>query len=181
MQMFADDPDAVRRLMASQYRVAPDRLMRTGNFTGPPFPPCKLTFYSCLAFNTTYLFPVFNMTAGAGGAKAPKTSPSHFLGGIPSQSGAPRQQKPTSGSSLSRLFPEHLGVSAAVTNRLFQPFLQDFLLRGGPPTSLGGALPPPPFGLGAPSLPPDMPELDTLAITAKVKEKLATHNLGQMV
>ena len=38
MQMFADDPDAVKRLMASQYRVAPERLMRTGNFTNPSFP-----------------------------------------------------------------------------------------------------------------------------------------------
>ena len=41
MQMFADDPDAVKRLMASQYRIAPERLMRSGNFPAPSF-PCKL-------------------------------------------------------------------------------------------------------------------------------------------
>ena len=40
MQMFADDPEAVKRLLVSQYRVAPDRLMRSGNFSTPPF-PCK--------------------------------------------------------------------------------------------------------------------------------------------
>ena len=40
MQMFADEPDAVKRLMASQYRVAPERLMRTGTFGNAPF-PCK--------------------------------------------------------------------------------------------------------------------------------------------
>ena len=45
MQMFTDDPEAVKRLMASQYRVAPERLMRSGNFPNPSF-PCK-TLYIC--------------------------------------------------------------------------------------------------------------------------------------
>ena len=102
-----------------------------------------------------------------GGVKPPKSSPNQFLG-----------------SSMSRLFPEPLN------DRMFPPaaLFQDFLLRpptgstGGPPVS-GGA---PIFG-GTPGCPPfsamqDLPqELDTVAITTKVKEKLANHNLGQKV
>ena len=65
---------------------------------------------------------------------------------------------------MSRLFPEPLN------ERNFPPMFQDFLLR---------PLQPPIFN--APTM-QDLPqELDTLSITTKVKEKLATHNLGQKV
>ena len=75
----------------------------------------------------------------------PKTSPSQFVGGF-----------------MSRLFPEPLN------ERVFQPFLHDFLNR--PPQ-------PPQYNVMN-----DLPqELDTLAITAKIKEKLAANNLGQKV
>ena len=68
------------------------------------------------------------------------------------------------GSAMSRLFPEPLN------ERNFPPMFQDFLLR---------PLQPPIFN--APTM-QDLPqELDTLSITTKVKEKLATHNLGQKV
>ena len=89
--------------------------------------------------------------------KPPKTSPNQFLG-----------------SSMSRLFPEPLN------DRMFPPaaLFQDFLLR--PPQ------PPIPPIFGGPTLPntsmQDLSqELDTVAITTKVKEKLATYNLGQKV
>ena len=57
MQMFADEPDAVKRLMASQYRVAPERLMRTGTFGNAPF-PCK--FYLELLLYTQIEYAVDN-------------------------------------------------------------------------------------------------------------------------
>ena len=51
MQMFADDPEAVKRLLASQYRVAPDRLMRSSSSFSTPTFPCKynhfLVAYCC--------------------------------------------------------------------------------------------------------------------------------------
>ena len=79
----------------------------------------------------------------------PKTSPSQFVGGF-----------------MSRLFPEPLN------ERVFQPFLHDFLNR-------------PPHQTPTPqqyNVINDLPqELDTLAITTKVKEKLAASNLGQKV
>ena len=99
--------------------------------------------------------------------KTPKTSPNQFLGG----------------SSMSRLFPEPLN------DRMFPgpaaALFQDFLLR--PP---GGHQQPPmppifggPGGLSLPntSMQDLSQELDTVAITTKVKEKLSTYNLGQKV
>ena len=71
------------------------------------------------------------------------------------------------GSSMSRLFPEPL------TDRVFQPFFHDFLLRPPQPHL--------PFGMSNSSSPLLNEELDTFAITTKVKEKLAAHNLGQKV
>ena len=150
MQMFADDPDAVKRLMASQYRIAPERLMRSGNFPTPTF-PCK---FLLKLFRKPMKWQSFGFTVYPMGltspVKVPKTSPSsHFLGGQ---------------SAMSRLFPEPLN------ERNFPPMFQDFLLR---------PLQPPIFN--APTM-QDLPqELDTLSITTKVKEKLATHNLGQKV
>ena len=32
MQMFLDDKNAVHRLVASQYKIIPEKLMRTGNY-----------------------------------------------------------------------------------------------------------------------------------------------------
>ena len=34
MKMYLDDENAVHKLVASQYKIAPDKLMRTGNYTG---------------------------------------------------------------------------------------------------------------------------------------------------
>lgn len=96
--------------------------------------------------------------------KPPKTSPTQFLG-----------------SSMSRLFPEPLN------ERMFPgpaALFQDFLLR--PPVSVpNSAAVSALFGAAAAGLPmqDQLPpqELDTVAITTKVKEKLAAFNLGQKV
>ncbi|KAJ2943011.1 hypothetical protein O0L34_g15204 [Tuta absoluta] len=40
MKMFLEDDNAVHKLVASQYKIAPEKLMRTGNYSGvPPLPP----------------------------------------------------------------------------------------------------------------------------------------------
>lgn len=36
MQMFLDDENAVHKLVANQYKIAPEKLMRTGNYGGTP-------------------------------------------------------------------------------------------------------------------------------------------------
>lgn len=36
MKMFLEDDNAVHKLVASQYKIAPEKLMRTGNYSGAP-------------------------------------------------------------------------------------------------------------------------------------------------
>lgn len=36
MKMFLEDENAVHKLVASQYKIAPEKLMRTGNYSGSP-------------------------------------------------------------------------------------------------------------------------------------------------
>lgn len=36
MKMFLEDENAVHKLVASQYKIAPEKLMRTGNYSGTP-------------------------------------------------------------------------------------------------------------------------------------------------
>ena len=40
MKLFLDDKNAVHKLVASQYKIAPEKLMRTGDYSGT----CKNTF-----------------------------------------------------------------------------------------------------------------------------------------
>merc|ERR550532_1093074 len=43
MKLFLDDENAVHKLVASQYKIAPEKLMRTGEYSGgPPFLPMNL-------------------------------------------------------------------------------------------------------------------------------------------
>lgn len=39
MKMFLEDENAVHKLVASQYKIAPERLMRMGGYGGVPLPP----------------------------------------------------------------------------------------------------------------------------------------------
>lgn len=46
MKMFLEDEQAVHKLVASQYKIAPEKLMRTGGYGGLPrkFSPGRLFF-----------------------------------------------------------------------------------------------------------------------------------------
>merc|ERR1719438_750793 len=39
MKIFLEDETAVHRLVASQYKIAPDKLLRTGAYSGPQMSP----------------------------------------------------------------------------------------------------------------------------------------------
>lgn len=43
MKMFLEDDNAVHKLVASQYKIAPDKLMRTGNYSSSPQIPAQLS------------------------------------------------------------------------------------------------------------------------------------------
>ncbi|XP_037914794.1 homeobox protein cut isoform X3 [Hermetia illucens] len=42
MKMFLEDENAVHKLVASQYKIAPEKLMRTGNYSGSPQIPAGI-------------------------------------------------------------------------------------------------------------------------------------------
>lgn len=59
MKLFLDDEHAVHKLVASQYKIAPDKLMRTGNYSGIPpckFPDTKKTIVLTSVYNVFSLF-----------------------------------------------------------------------------------------------------------------------------
>ena len=43
MKLFLEDEHAVHKLVASQYKISPEKLMRTGNYTGN----CKFQCKTC--------------------------------------------------------------------------------------------------------------------------------------
>ena len=43
MKMFLEDDNAVHKLVASQYKIAPDKLMRTGNYSNNPQIPIQIS------------------------------------------------------------------------------------------------------------------------------------------
>lgn len=47
MKIFLEDENAVHKLVASQYKIAPEKLMRTGSFGGATNPQSIMTFGKC--------------------------------------------------------------------------------------------------------------------------------------
>ena len=56
MKLFLDDENAVHKLVASQYKIAPEKLMRTGEYSGA----CKFVkhLYGTL-YEINYIMPAF--------------------------------------------------------------------------------------------------------------------------
>lgn len=52
MKLFLEDEQAVHKLVASQYKISPDKLMRTGNYSGS----CKYIFARERLSRHTYCF-----------------------------------------------------------------------------------------------------------------------------
>lgn len=48
MKIFLEDENAVHKLVASQYKIAPEKLMRTGGYSGSPRKSILLGFFVCL-------------------------------------------------------------------------------------------------------------------------------------
>ena len=42
MKIFLEDETAIHKLVSSQYKIVPDKLLRTGAYSGPP---CKCQLY----------------------------------------------------------------------------------------------------------------------------------------
>jgi len=136
MKIFLEDDGAVHRLVASQYKIAPDKLMRTGNYNSPlGLPPSRpIGKLPDNLIRPSFENPLMPSTLRFGSDPNLSQSPQPLLDPLAAHrkmmSIRPPGFPPTSGPSLYEM--------AALTN-----------------------------------------ELDTQAITTKVKEILLAHNVGQ--
>jgi len=58
MKMFLEDENAVHKLVASQYKIAPEKLMRTGGYAGNP---CEFLFQNLLNLVASELLSDVNL------------------------------------------------------------------------------------------------------------------------
>jgi len=174
MKLFLEDEQAVHKLVASQYKIAPEKLMRTGTFGGARAPG-------------TTAFPLalagIRPSGGAVGVKFPSegTSPSPFFHRLPFPSLSPSAGG-AEGLIGSALPPPRLpgDVSLAdpyVLQRKYQEQhrLSISLGQGVPTSGVGG-----PFGPNSIyEIAALTQELNTLQLTTRVREVLASNNIGQ--
>lgn len=57
MKMFLEDENAVHKLVASQYKIAPEKLMRTGGYGINPSKSFNLIFFFLLE-NHVFRYPI---------------------------------------------------------------------------------------------------------------------------
>ncbi|XP_063850975.1 homeobox protein cut-like isoform X3 [Scylla paramamosain] len=173
MKIFLEDDNAVHKLVASQYKIAPEKLMRTGGYTAPPL----------------YLVGGCPLPGGLGG-------PGARLPGMLSTSGSPTLPPYTSSGK-----PHPLKLAADLPKSIESPLPPVGIppSLGGLPLSSH----PMPFDTRMPPLDPlrkgplsnprhpgpvapsvyEMAaltqDLDTQVITTKIKEVLLANNIGQ--
>merc|ERR1719295_1324012 len=135
MRIFLDDEGAVHRLEASQYKIAPDKLMRTG------------------------------INPGMGGM-----APTRPLSKMPESLVRPPFDTPMMPSTLRFGTDPNLSQSAPLLDPLAAHRKMLSIRPPGFPPTTGPSL----YEMAALTN-----ELDTLAITTKVKEILLAHNVGQ--
>ncbi|XP_065580298.1 homeobox protein cut-like isoform X2 [Artemia franciscana] len=166
MKLFLDDDTAIHRLVASQYKVAPERLMRTAGFTTVPQSVGK--------------FPQRPPTSSPSTRPLPASSLRNRWGeSIPLPLGFPFGMPPS--------YPSHIPPQfLPVVNRDLSLRRESTPIKeeSGRSSSTPGC--PPDVGF-EPSLPSQniyeiaalTPDLDTQLVTSRVKEVLLANNIGQ--
>jgi homeobox protein cut-like len=176
MKLFLDDENAVHKLVASQYKIAPEKLMRTGSFSASREYNCfplALAAHELISASLADLAPH---------SKMPK------LAEFPPRSLAP-DAAPL--SPLMRFGSQPLNVPAApdaASAALFDPLALHRKLLSQKVHALSAAGPLPPQPIVPQQISPSLyemaaltHELDTQAVTTKVKEILLANNVGQKV
>ena len=183
MKLFLDDEHAVHKLVASQYKIAPEKLMRTGSYGGAS--PCKYSrpLYKALDHGQITIFDFITSIVPPG---CPKQMPKlpDFPRSLP--------EGPMLPSSLRFGGPD----AASLLDR--PPMLDPLILQrkllsqkiGGPGGLIGGPAAAIVSAAGALGGAPNQSlyemaalthEMDTQAVTTKIKEILADNNIGQKV
>ncbi|XP_073948693.1 homeobox protein, cut isoform X6 [Choristoneura fumiferana] len=160
MKMFLEDDHAVHKLVASQYKIAPEKLMRTGNYSGaPPCPP-----------NMNKPMPPTQKMISDATSLLSKMQQEQLLGGH----GHLAHLAPPAGLLLTPPgFPPHHAVTLPPLD----------VKERKPPTHAPPAMRPlhqhiSPSVYEMAALTQD---LDTQTITTKIKEALLANNIGQKI
>lgn len=188
MKMFLEDENAVHKLVASQYKIAPEKLMRTGNYSGtpqmspalnkPPMPPMqkmmsemsKLTPEQHLMHLQQLQMPAAAAAAAAAAAqqqlshhKQQEANHHQSQGGmLLTPPGVPPQHRVTLPSSDEKKQPMPMPVHSPQQNNAMR--------------SLHQHMSPTVYEMAALTQ-----DLDTQIITTKIKEALLANNIGQKV
>lgn len=167
MKMFLEDENAVHKLVASQYKIAPEKLMRTGNYSGAP--PCPPNMNKPMA-------PTQKMLSDA----------SHLLSKMQQEQLLPGHLGPLGQPTPMLLtppgFPPHHAVTLPPQHHDNnnkerkpqpppQPHHQPPIMR-----SLHQHISPSVYEMAALTH-----DLDTQTITTKIKEALLANNIGQKI
>ncbi|XP_064459755.1 homeobox protein cut-like isoform X3 [Ornithodoros turicata] len=168
MKIFLEDENAVHKLVASQYKIAPEKLMRTSGFTAATSP---------LAATSSKLPP-------SNPRSRDLPSPHHHQRNNCDSSGSPHLSKGGFNAT---------GTEVALMQQDCPGGLPPRSLYQHPPSSpslgrKGPHQPHPPSARALSYMQPSVYEmaalttdLDTQSITAKIKETLMAHNIGQKI
>lgn len=161
MKMFLEDDNAVHKLVASQYKIAPEKLMRTGGYGGAPIPQKPK-----IEFTPPNSQPML---------LTPPGMPPHHAIQIPEKP-KPQSPHPVLNSQCSPMVhPVSAAAAVAAANAAAAASVavaqQNAQMR-----SLHQHISPSVYEMAALTQ-----DLDTQTITTKIKEALLANNIGQKV
>ncbi|XP_069182004.1 homeobox protein cut isoform X4 [Procambarus clarkii] len=174
MKIFLEDDNAVHKLVASQYKIAPEKLMRTGGYTAPPLylvggcplpgglaPPGSRLPGGLSTTGSPTLPPYTSSSKPQHHLKLPADLPKSMESPLP-----PVGIPPSLGGLP--LPTHHMSFDARMP-------LLDPLRKAG----MGGVRAPGPVAPSVYEMAALTQDLDTQVITTKIKEALLANNIGQ--
>ena len=176
MKMFLEDENAVHKLVASQYKIAPEKLMRTGGYSGTTLCPPTPTSLSTKTSNQSQSSKLLSETVGLlNKFKQEQINSLH----PPMSSMVPCSTTTAFHPNMPPTHPLHFEALKKLSQNTHSSSSVDSMRISG---SFGNSLGP------SQHLSPSVYEmaaltqdLDTQMITTKIKEALLANNIGQKV
>lgn len=170
MKMFLEDENAVHKLVASQYKIAPEKLMRTGGYAGNPCKPLSPISLCKKYGDSSWSSSICTgpATAAKVPAKVAELPKSLETSSLPPPPPPMPSIQPQTTPSIGHDFVKKSNNSSPANN------VQSPITHSRVPPGL----PPQPSVYEMAALTQD---LDTQLITTKIKEALLANNIGQKV
>lgn len=187
MKMFLEDDNAVHKLVASQYKIAPEKLMRTGNYSGTPqlpqgikqMPPMqKMMNEMSKMQQEQHLIHMQQMQQQLGNSQqqamllTPPGMPPHHRISLPSEEKKPMSM-PTHSPQQQQAVQQQQAQQAQQQHHHQQQHQQQ---QANAMRGMHQHMSPTVYEMAALTQ-----DLDTQIITTKIKEALLANNIGQKV